>query len=232
MITLFQFAPSFGLRNPSPFCLKLETYLRMVELPYTVEVPQGLGKAPKGKLPYIQDGEKIIADSTLVVDYLKATYGDRLDQDLPPAEQAIALAMQRLIEENLYWALVTSRWEVDENWRQVKREYFAMMPPVVKQLLPEILRQSTRKSLRGHGMGRHNIEEVYTIGKKDITALANFLGDKPFFMGDRPTSLDASAYATIVNLLCPAIPSPLLDHSRQFPQFAAYCERMEQRYYA
>jgi glutathione S-transferase len=232
MITLFQFAPSFGLRNASPFCLKLETYLRMAELPYTVETPMGLGKAPKGKMPYIQDGDKIIGDSTLIIDYLKATYGDRLDQDLTPSEKAIALAMQRLLEENFYWTLVYSRWEVDENWQLVKPEYFGMLPPVLKQVLPEIFRKETRKSLKGHGMGRHNREEVYTIGKKDITALADFLGDKPFFMGDRPTSLDAAAYAAIVNVLCPKLPSPLLDHARQFPQLAAYCQRMEQRYYA
>jgi glutathione S-transferase len=232
MITLFQFAPSFGLRNASPFCLKLETYLRMAELPYTVETPRDLSKAPKGKMPYITDGDQFIADSTLIIDHLKATYGDRLDQHLSPQEKAIALAMQRLIEENLYWTLVYSRWLIDENWKIVKAEYFGMLPPVLKQLLPEVFRKGTRKSLQGHGMGRHNLEEVYSIGKKDITALADFLGDKPFFMGDRPTSLDASAYATIANILCPKLPSPLLDHGRQFPHLATYCQRMEQRYYA
>lgn len=29
MIQLQQFAPAFGLPNASPFCMKLETYLRM-----------------------------------------------------------------------------------------------------------------------------------------------------------------------------------------------------------
>jgi glutathione S-transferase len=232
MITLYQFAPSFGLRNASPFCLKLETYLRMAELPYTVVVAADLSKAPKGKIPYIQDGDKIIGDSTLVIDYFKATYGDPLDSHLTATERAIALAMQRLIEENLYWALVYSRWEVDENWQLVKTEYFGMMRPALQEVLPDVFRKATRKNLNGHGMGRHTTDEVFTIGQKDITALADFLGDQPFFMGDRPTSLDASAYGMIVNLLCPKLSSPLLDHAHQFPQFAAYCQRMEQRYYA
>ncbi len=34
MIKLFQFAPAFGLPNASPFCMKLETYLRMAGLPF------------------------------------------------------------------------------------------------------------------------------------------------------------------------------------------------------
>lgn len=232
MITLFQFAPSLGLRNPSPFCLKLETYLRMAQVPHTIAVIGDLSKAPKGKAPYIKDGEKLIGDSTLAIDYLKATYGDPLDAHLSPSERAIALAMQRLIEENLYWAMVYSRWEVDENWRILKATYFGQLPPVLKQLIPELVRQSTRKNLKGHGMGRHNLSEVYTIGKKDITAIADFLADKPFMMGDQPTSIDASAYATVVNVLCDKLPSPLLDHARQFPNLAAYCQRMEARYYA
>jgi hypothetical protein len=33
LITLHQFAPAFGLPNASPFCMKLETYLRMAGLP-------------------------------------------------------------------------------------------------------------------------------------------------------------------------------------------------------
>jgi hypothetical protein len=33
MITLYQFPPAWGVLNPSPFCMKVEMYLRMVELP-------------------------------------------------------------------------------------------------------------------------------------------------------------------------------------------------------
>ena len=33
MIKLFQFPPAFGLPNASPFCMKLETWLRMAGLP-------------------------------------------------------------------------------------------------------------------------------------------------------------------------------------------------------
>jgi len=34
MIKLYQFHPAWGLPNPSPFCMKVETYLRMAGLPY------------------------------------------------------------------------------------------------------------------------------------------------------------------------------------------------------
>lgn len=36
MIKLYQFEPAFGLANASPFCMKLETYLRMADLPFEI----------------------------------------------------------------------------------------------------------------------------------------------------------------------------------------------------
>lgn len=114
MIKLYQFAPSWGM-SASPFCLKLETYLRMTGLPYEIAIADNPGKAPKGKLPYIEDNGKLVADSNFAIDDLKTTYGNPLDAHLSPSEPAIALAMQRTIKENFYWALVYSRWQDPAN---------------------------------------------------------------------------------------------------------------------
>lgn len=63
MITLYSFGPGFGLPDPSPFVTKAEVLLKMAELPYRSDTT-GFKKAPKGKLPYIDDGGEIISDST------------------------------------------------------------------------------------------------------------------------------------------------------------------------
>jgi hypothetical protein len=55
MIKLHQFAPAFGLPNASPFCMKVETYLRMAGLPYERVNSGDVLRAPKGKLPVIDD---------------------------------------------------------------------------------------------------------------------------------------------------------------------------------
>ena len=57
MITLFTFGPQFGLPDPSPFVMKAETLLKMSGLPYRTD-GGGFRKAPKGKLPYIDDNGK------------------------------------------------------------------------------------------------------------------------------------------------------------------------------
>jgi glutathione S-transferase len=232
MITLYQFHPSFGIPNASPFCLKLETYLRMTTQPYQSEYTQDLSKAPKGKMPYIEDNGKIIADSNIIIEYLKETYGDRLDGHLSPAEQGISLAMRRLIDENLYWAVVYTRWEEEAAWQVIKEVYFSSLPPLIRNIVPAIARKSTRQNLRGHGMGRHNAAEVYRIANLDISALANFLGDKPYFMGEQPSSLDATAYGVFANILWVPIATPLQEYASQFPQLVSFCQRMKEKYYS
>ena len=41
-IVLWQLGPCWGMPSGSPFCTKLETWLRMVELPYEARVITGL----------------------------------------------------------------------------------------------------------------------------------------------------------------------------------------------
>jgi glutathione S-transferase len=234
MILLYQFAPSLGLPNASPFCLKLETYLRMAGLPF--EIPrfrlQQLQGAPKGKMPYIVDGTRTVADSSLIIDYLEATYGDPLDAWMGAEQRAVALAWQRLLEEHLYWAVVYTRWVEPEGWALTQTAFFAGLPAPLAWIIPPLARRGMVKELHGHGMGRHSREDVHALGCRDITALAGFLGDKPYLMGDQPCALDAVAYGFLANLLCVPLESALKHHAQKYPQLERFCQRMKSRYYA
>ena len=53
-IILWQMPPIWGLPNPSPFCMKLETWLRMSGLPYEAKAITGPPKSKSGKIPYIE----------------------------------------------------------------------------------------------------------------------------------------------------------------------------------
>lgn len=233
MIRLYQYAPAFGLPNASPFCMKLETYLRMAGLPF--ETPPAtlrvLGKAPKGKMPYIEDGGHVLADTTFIIDHLKTRYGDRLDGWLDAEQKAVACAFQRLMEENLYWAVVHTRWMEPQGWAQTRTAFFATLPVPLNWLLPPLARRGMRRQLYGHGMGRHTGAEILAIGERDITALADFLGSKAYFMGEQACSLDATAYSFLANLVWAPVESALKLHAAQYPQLQAYCERMRERYY-
>jgi glutathione S-transferase len=232
VIRLHQFAPAFGLPNASPFCMKVETYLRMAGLPFEAVNDGNIMKAPKGKLPTIDDGGTVVADSSFIIGHLKQRYGDPLDAALTPLQRAQATALQRLLEENLYWAVVYTRWVLPAGWALTRPAFFGAMPPPLRWLVPPLARRGMRASLRGHGMGRHSADEVMAIGCRDITAVADLLGEQAYMLGDTPTSIDASAYAFLANVLWSPVASPIQAHAARRPTLAAYCQRMKSRYYA
>jgi len=231
VLKLYQFPTAFGLPNASPFCMKLETYLRMAGLPFETVASLDMRRAPKGKMPWIDDGGTILGDSNLIIDYLKAKYGDPLDAWLSPAERAVALAFRRLIEENLYWVLLYSRWVDPSGWVHTRPAFFSGLPWPLRAIVPIVARRGLARQIWGQGIGRHGRDEIYAIGIADLSALAAFLGDKPWMMGEHPSVLDAVAYATLANILWAPVDSPLQRHLAGYALVATYCQRMRSIYY-
>lgn len=85
----------------SPFCLKLETFLRMANVPY--QISYGMKRSKKGKLPWLEvDGEQI-DDSNFCVKYLEGLFTIHLDSHLNSQELATSYAFWKMLEENTYW---------------------------------------------------------------------------------------------------------------------------------
>ena len=231
MIRLYQFAPAFDLPNASPFCMKVETLLRMSGLPFELDNRGLLNRAPKGKLPFIEDEGEAIADSGFILAHLKRKHGVDLDAGLDATQRGIALAFERLFCEHLYWAAVHTRWVDPAGFEVSKAAFFGRMRWPLRALIPPLARRGMKKQLWGHGMGRHSPSEILALGCEDIDAVAAFLGDKPYFLGETPTSIDATAYAFLANLLWVPVDSALVDHARRHPLLEAYCQRMRARYY-
>jgi glutathione S-transferase len=224
MITLYHFGDRFGF-DPSPFCLKLEAYLKLAQLPFEKRHAD-LRKAPKGQLPYISDDGRIVADSRFVIDYLKAAHGDPLDGHLSPREKADLHAWQRMVEESLYWTVVYSRWIDDAGWRIFAPLVFSFLPAPLRAIVPALVRKRVRRTLHGQGTIRHTPEEIYALGARDIDALATQLGDRPYMLGDRPTSLDATAAGFLVNILEAPLETKLKADTSRHANLVAYSERM------
>ncbi|MFQ5659172.1 MAG: glutathione S-transferase family protein [Gammaproteobacteria bacterium] len=232
MITLYQFGPNFGLADPSPFCLKVDLYLRAAGLEFESKPDfNNLKHAPKGKLPYIGDADRIIADSSFIIDYLKQHYGDPLDQDLNPEQKAISHAFKKMLDENLYWCMVYSRWIDEKGWKIVRRTFFVGMPLPLKMIIPELARKRVKKSLTNQGLGRHSHNEILEIATKDLTALSELLGTKDYFLINKVTTLDVCAYALLAQFIVPEYESEFIDLARSFDNLVAFVERIKENYY-
>jgi glutathione S-transferase len=122
MITLYTFGPFFGLPDPSPFVMKGEMLLKISGLKYETST-KGFARAPKGKLPYIRDGETVVADTTLIRLYLEQKHGIDFDRGLSARDRGIGWAAEKMLEDHLYWIMIYWRWlneqpAASKRWRR------------------------------------------------------------------------------------------------------------------
>ena len=78
----------------------------------------------------------------------------------------------------------------------------------------------------------HSRDEIHAIGRRDIGAIADFLGDKPFLMGATATEIDAVAYGLLPNIMNVPIASPIKDEALGRANLVGYVERIKSRYFA
>jgi glutathione S-transferase len=236
MIVLYKFVPYWKVPDISPFVTKLETYLRMARIPYQTAIGD-TRKAPKKKLPYIEDEGRFIADSSLIIEHLQKKHGDVLeDGRFDARERAVIRAFKALCETDFYFVLAYIRWWHDDSFDLYKPALLhyadvAKVPGLLRAPILAWLRRGMRQQLFQQGIGRHQREEVTAIGQGHLDALADFLGDKPYFMGDRPCTLDATVYASLINLIWTPFGGPLKDYAQSRPNLSAYCERMHAAYW-
>jgi len=232
MITLFQYHPAFGLPNASPFCMKVEVFLKMANLDYKTKAINDPSKAPNGKLPYISDDNATVADSSFILQYLTSKHKIDLNQDIPERDLAIADAVVRMLEEHYYWSLVYSRWIDERYWPTTKKSFFGALPLPLQFIIPSVARGKVKTQIFQQGTSRHSADKIYQLGIDDLNTTSKILADNDFIAGSKPCVHDATVYAFLANALYPESNTPLKGQIKQLPNLVAYCDRMKSRYFS
>jgi glutathione S-transferase len=230
MITLYTFGPAFGLPDPSPFVTKAEVLLKLAGLSYETNA-KGFGKAPKGKLPFIDDAGEIVPDSTFIRMHIERKYGFDYDAGLDAAQRGTAWAVEKMLEEHAYFLTVHERWMNDENFFKGPVKFFDRAPALIRPLIIKMVRRQVRKSLHGQGLGRHGDAERALLAARDYDALAAILGDKPWLMGEKPCGADATVFAFVAGALCTQFNSPTREAAARHANLVAYRDRGMARFY-
>lgn len=229
---VWQMRPVWSLPNPSPFCMKLEAWLRLANVPHQLKSLTGPPRSASGKIPYIERNDgSLLADSNVIIETLTREWSVRLDAELSDEQQARGLMLRRLFEEDLYWVIVYERWVRSEGWKLTKPAYFGTLPPFLRDLLPALIRRKVRRDAWGQGLARLSHAQVTEHAANDFAALESLLGGRPFFLGDHPTSIDATAYGFLANMLLAPVPSETRERLTGFPGLVSYVARMRQTVY-
>lgn len=230
MITLYTYGPAFGLPDPSPFVMKGEMLLKLSGLPYQTN-SRGLRGAPKGKLPYIDDGGTLVADSTLIRLHLEQKHGIDFDRGLSARDRGAAWATEKMLEDHLYWHLIQWRWLNDANFERGPAAFFKRAPAIIRPFIIKAVRKRIRRTLWLHGIGRHTEAENDVMAARALDAVSQILGDRPYFMGDTPCGADATVFAFVASTLCPVFDSPLRTRAEATPNLVAYAQRLMSEFF-
>jgi glutathione S-transferase len=226
VVYLFQFPRQPYLPNASPFCMKLEGYLKFRKIPYELPTLTSMS-SPKGQFPYIEIDGRAVADSGFCIEYLEDKFG--FHEKLTGDQRALAVAVTRLVENSLYFQLLHFRWNTPEGWKVVSERFFDMLPALIRPFISYSSRCHVKKTCHYQGVSRHSTEELVHLAEKDIEALAHLLGSKKFILGNELTIADMTVYGFLANALTDLFNIPHKEIVRKYDNLMEYHDRVRQK---
>lgn len=230
-MTLHIFKAAWGGMQPSNLCLKVDVWLQIAEIEFERVASNLASRAPRRRVPFVRlDDGSWIDDSEVIIATLGARHGIDVDAGLSDAERGISRAVQRMIDEHMFFMLIDSRWNDDLVWPRVRDNFLGPWPMPLRLWVGMIFRRGVRRRIRLQGLGRYTVAERAQKAEDNLRALDQMLGDKPFMLGDVVRSIDAAAYGMLATIYFADLDTSLAAMLRRFPRLIAYTLRMEARF--
>merc|ERR1712002_815546 len=207
MVYLFQYTRSPVIPSISPFCLKLESWLKLHGIKYQNVDHKCKFRSKKGMSPFIELNGEEIADSNIVIETLSKKFDKSMPAQLTQDQKNVQHAMIAMVENHLHWTVVYWKSKDVDN---ILKGYKLNLQSAIGSKAPASLLnfyfkytfcRKGMKKVRSNGMGAHTAEEIESFGKKDLQTLSEMLGDKEFFFGDEPAMLDLVVFSHVAQLV-------------------------------
>lgn len=152
--------------NISPFCGKVRRILRFKGLPFEVVDYNGIRArqarrltAP-GKLPVLEDGGEMIADSTAIAAHLERRHPEPSLWPNTEADRHLAHFFEDWADESLYWFEVYFRFSDPESAERAVEFLCQGRPAWEKRVLRIAASRMYKRKLDAQGLGRYPRAEV------------------------------------------------------------------------
>ena len=193
-VILHMFERARNCPNPSPYPIKLETFMRMAGIKYEADFAKPM--SAKGKSPWMTLNGEDVADSQLCIEHLQKHFGEKADlsRHLSAKERAEARAMRAVLEDHLYFCFVMEKWIFGKRSDILKNMAPLPGPGFLHNFILGRVAGNLKKQCEGQGIGRHSPEQIRAMAKEDLKTISDYLGEKPFMMGDQPTEIDCVVF--------------------------------------
>jgi glutathione S-transferase len=220
MLTLYSYPDLFGVADNNPYGLNY-AFLKLCKLGFRHEHILDTKDAPRGQLPYLQDGDEIIGDSDAIIAHLIARYALPIDVGLTASQRNTDHLIRRMLDD-LYWVMSYSRWK-DERFWPLFRDALLRTHPGITEAALEAAGAYNFKRYHYQGIGRYERDEAYARGIADLRVLADLVPESGFLFGAKPSSCDATIYGFIANIYFYEIDTPLKESLLSRPNHVAHC---------
>ena len=229
VVYVFTYTPSGQVPNPSPFCMKVLLYLKHRNIPHVQRYD--LYPGPRGLLPYIELNGVGYSDSTFIMQMLDSHFKGKNHPSLSvkaKADQAVSTAVQRILENSLYWSLLRFRWYEEEGWAITSSNLvFNAVPKPFVPFIKHMAQKQTCAKMEKVGILQYTKEEVQSMCERDLAAISHFLGDKEYFHGEQMTETDLIVFSFTANLYYFPLQDSITKAMRKHKNLREFTERMK-----
>ncbi|XP_041980382.1 metaxin-1 isoform X2 [Aricia agestis] len=224
----------WGLASIDLECLKVLTYMKFIGVPVKVREVSNPFFTPKGTLPVVRDGRKVLTNFEEVVDYLKTLHYST-DLHLNTKQAAEASAFTQYLKDKLYPAYQYCWWVDEKNYGDLTRPTYAKALQLPFNFYYPSRYQNAAKDMIEALFGEHaDLREIertaFLEAEKCLKTLSDRLGESEYFFGNRPTSFDAVVFAYLAPLVKAPFPNPTLaNHVKAINNLSRFVARISQK---
>jgi glutathione S-transferase len=215
----------------SPFVVLVERALRLAKLPFRIEQIsmmriRSLNPAT-GQLPVLMIGEEAVADSTVIMHRIDSSLAPgSLTSGLDARGVAEAWLWEEFADTALYPQVLATRWADERGWPVPRKAFFGAMPPVVRDLVANMVRKKTLRALEGRDFTRAGLATCEARLFRVLDHLEARAPERGFWLGDKPSVADLGLFAQLHAMRLPETPFRAADIAKR-TRLNAWLDRVD-----
>ena len=224
MITLHQY-------HLSPFNEKIQRMLNHKGIPFE-ERYWTLGERkkvralnPTGKLPALQNGERLVCDSTDVAHYIEQHFPQKPLIPSDPRLCAQVHVLEDWADESLYFYEMHLRFTTPGNRERNIPRMVEHEGAFLRWLLAKVVPGGIVRITGSQGIGRKSIEQLLVDVERHITAVDGLLDGADWLVGNQLSLADLAVYAMFQALRDADMVADML---ARYPAVTAWMMRVEE----
>ncbi|KAF8373486.1 hypothetical protein PRIPAC_79915 [Pristionchus pacificus] len=226
-VYLYQIPGTKSMSSVSPFCIKIETFLRLHQIPFERR-DSILNRGENGKVPFIELNGEQTADSNLIIPKLVEHF--HIQEYKNETDANIGHAISSMVDFRTFNIFVHYKTTYSQPIF-MKALAAGFVPDKVVELLTPIVGEYLRSEMHrrvNETIGIFTDDQFNELAKKDLEVYKGLLGDKKYLFGDKMTTADCTLFGHLsatFYLRQDSFPMRTLS-SEKFASLASNCRKM------